>query len=54
MAEAKVLDAMAGAPKQVRRAQAARVFHELKDMTRVGSDVGEQLQAREWWLDTEL
>ncbi len=52
MAEARVLDAMAAAPKEVRRAQAARVFNALKELTRAGSDGGEQLQTRHWWLDS--
>jgi hypothetical protein len=50
--EARVLDALQSAPREVRRAQAARVFEELKNMTRAGA-YGERRQParRQWWLD---
>lgn len=49
--EAAVLDQMSHVPPQARRAQAARVFQELKAMTRAETSGVEQPKAGPWWVD---
>lgn len=52
--EARVLDALSSAPLTVRKAQAARVFEELKAICKAGDDGERQQPARrQWWLDDE-
>lgn len=53
LAEARVLDSIAAAPRAVRRAQAERVFSALKSLTRAGSDGREKQVQQPWWLDPE-
>lgn len=53
LAEAQVLNGMAHVPPELRKAQAARVFRELKDLTRVGSDGSQQQQVQRWWLGVD-
>ena len=53
LAEARVLESMANVPRELRKAQAARVFDQLRAMIGAGSDDREKRQARRWWLDPE-
>lgn len=53
LAEARVLNSMPHVPPELRKAQAARVFRELKDLTRVGSDGSQQQQVQRWWMGVD-
>lgn len=52
LGEARVLADLAQAPRAVKRAQAARIFGELKAMLSEGKGTADEREqaARPWWL----